>query len=126
MRSKVLTAVNMSMLVLWVVTSKGHRGRIRLSEEYTASIFTATRNINYDKYTITFHPLQENTVPQTPLRPDRLWGPSSLLYNGYRGALSPGVKRGRGAMLTTHPLLVPRLRKSRSYTSCHPKRLYGA
>jgi hypothetical protein len=23
-------------------------------------------------------------------------------------------------MLTTHPLLVPRLRKSRSYTSCHP------
>jgi hypothetical protein len=24
---------------------------------------------------------------------------------------SPGVKRGRGVMLTTHPLLVPRLRK---------------
>jgi hypothetical protein len=23
-------------------------------------------------------------------------------------------------MLTTHPLLVPRLKKSRSYTSCHP------
>jgi hypothetical protein len=23
-------------------------------------------------------------------------------------------------MLTTHPLLVPRLRNSRSYTSCHP------
>jgi hypothetical protein len=23
-------------------------------------------------------------------------------------------------ILTTHPLLVPRLRKSRSYTSCHP------
>jgi hypothetical protein len=27
---------------------------------------------------------------------------------------------GRGVMLTTHPLLVPRLRNSRSYTSCHP------
>jgi hypothetical protein len=37
------------------------------------------------------------------------------------GALSPGVKRGRGVMLTTHPLLVPRLRKSRSCTSSHPK-----
>jgi hypothetical protein len=36
------------------------------------------------------------------------------------GALSPGVKRGRGVILTTHPLLVPRIRKSRSYTSCHP------
>jgi hypothetical protein len=32
----------------------------------------------------------------------------------------PGVKRGRSVMLTTHPLLVPRLRKSRSYTSSHP------
>jgi hypothetical protein len=35
-------------------------------------------------------------------------------------AISPGLKHGRGVMLTTHPLLVPRLRKSRSYTSCHP------
>jgi hypothetical protein len=32
----------------------------------------------------------------------------------------PGVKRGRGVMLTTHPLPVPRLRKRRSCTSCHP------
>jgi hypothetical protein len=36
------------------------------------------------------------------------------------GGSFPGVKRGRGVMLTTHPLLVPRLRKSRIYTSCHP------
>jgi hypothetical protein len=42
--------------------------------------------------------------------PDRLRGPPSLLYNGYR--LFPGGKGGRGVMLTTHPLLVPRLRKS--------------
>jgi hypothetical protein len=42
--------------------------------------------------------------------PDRLLGPPSLLYNGYR--LFPGGKGGRGVMLTTHPLLVPRLRKS--------------
>jgi hypothetical protein len=38
------------------------------------------------------------------------------------GVLSLGVKCGRGVMLTTHALLVP----SRSYTSCHPKRLYGS
>jgi hypothetical protein len=31
-------------------------------------------------------------------RPDRLWGPPSLLSNGYWRALSPGVKRpGREA-----------------------------
>ena len=42
--------------------------------------------------------------------PDRLRGPPSLLYNGYR--VFPGCKGGRGVMLPTHPLLVPRLRKS--------------
>jgi hypothetical protein len=29
----------------------------------------------------------------TPKNPDRLWGPNSLLSNGYRGALFTGVKR---------------------------------
>jgi hypothetical protein len=34
----------------------------------------------------------------SPLRPDRLWGPSSLLSIGYRGVLSSGIKRpGREA-----------------------------
>jgi hypothetical protein len=42
--------------------------------------------------------------------PDRLRGPPSLLYNGYR--VFPRGKGCRGVMLTTHPLLVPRLRKS--------------
>jgi hypothetical protein len=41
---------------------------------------------------------------------DGLGGPPSLLYNGYR--VFSGGKGGRGVMLTTHPLLVPRLRKS--------------
>jgi hypothetical protein len=31
-----------------------------------------------------------------PLCPDRLWGPPILLYNGYRGVLSPGVKARPG------------------------------
>jgi len=39
-------------------------------------------------------------------------GPPSLLYNGYRSF--PGVKCGRGVLLTTHPLLVPRSWKSRA------------
>ena len=42
--------------------------------------------------------------------PDRLRGPPNLLYNGYR--VFAGGKGGRGVMLATHPLLVPRLRKS--------------
>jgi hypothetical protein len=53
------------------------------------------------------------------LRPDRSWGPPSLLYNGYRGPF-PGVKRGLGVTLTTHPHLVPRSRMIRSYTSSPP------
>jgi hypothetical protein len=36
------------------------------------------------------------------------------------GVLSPGIKRGRGVTLTTHPHLVPRLSMSRSYTSSPP------
>jgi hypothetical protein len=39
---------------------------------------------------------------------------------GTEGALSLGVEHGQGMMLTTHHLLVPRLRKSRSYTSSTP------
>jgi hypothetical protein len=42
--------------------------------------------------------------------PDRLRGPPRLLYNGYR--VFPGGIGGRDVMLTTHPLVVPRLRKS--------------
>jgi hypothetical protein len=37
----------------------------------------------------------------------------------------PGVKHGRGVMLTTHALLLPRVRRSRSHTSSPSKRLHG-
>jgi hypothetical protein len=46
-----------------------------------------------------------------------VWGPLSLLYNGYRRSFP------RGVTLTTHPHLVPRSSMSRSYTSS-PKRLH--
>jgi hypothetical protein len=45
-------------------------------------------------------------------RPDRPWGPPSLLYNGYR--VFPGGKVRPGVLLTTHPLLAPRSWKSRA------------
>jgi len=45
-------------------------------------------------------------------RPDRPWGPPSLLYNVYW--VFPGVKGSRGVMPTTHPYLVPRSWKSRA------------
>jgi hypothetical protein len=44
-----------------------------------------------------------------PPRPERLWGPPSLLSNGYQG-LCPWGQSGRGVKLTTHLHLVPRLR----------------
>jgi hypothetical protein len=59
-----------------------------------------------------FFPLPSASRPDLgPTQPPIQWVP---------GALSPGVKRGRDVMLTTHPLLVPRVRKGRSCTSCHP------
>jgi len=42
-------------------------------------------------------------------RPDQLWGPPSLLSNGYLGLL-PWGQIGRVVKLTTHLQLVPRLR----------------
>jgi hypothetical protein len=52
-------------------------------------------------------------------------GPTQPPVQWVPGVLSPGVKRGRGVTLTTHPHLVPRSRMSRSYTSSPPKRLHG-
>jgi hypothetical protein len=46
-------------------------------------------------------------------------------YQMGTGVISPGIKRGRGVTLTTHPYLVPRLRISRSYTSSSPMCLHG-
>jgi hypothetical protein len=55
-------------------------------------------------------------------RPDRPWGPPSLLYNRYRVLL--GVKRpGRGVDHPPH--LAPRSNKEWSYTSTPPVGLRG-
>jgi hypothetical protein len=48
-------------------------------------------------------------------------GPTQPPVQRVPGVLSPGLKRGRGVTLTTHPHLVPRSRMSRSYTSSPPQ-----
>jgi hypothetical protein len=55
----------------------------------------------------------------SPRRPDRLWGPPSLLSNGYRRIFIRG-KSGRGVKLTTHLELLPRSRRSRIHGSTYP------
>jgi hypothetical protein len=52
-------------------------------------------------------------------------GPTQPPVQWVPRVLSPGVKRGRGVALTTHPHLVSRSRMSRSYTSSPPKHLHG-
>jgi hypothetical protein len=52
-------------------------------------------------------------------------GPTQPTVQLVPEVLSPGVKRDRGVMLTTHPYLVPRSWMSKSYTSSRPKRLHG-
>jgi hypothetical protein len=69
-----------------------------------------------------FDPCQRRKDFSSSLCPDRLWGPPSLLYNGYQGGgvLSPGIKHGRGMMLTTHSHLVPRSRWVGAISSLPP------
>jgi hypothetical protein len=47
-------------------------------------------------------------------------GPTQPPVQWVPGVLSPGLKRGRGVTLTTHPHLVLMSRMSRSYTSSPP------
>jgi hypothetical protein len=55
----------------------------------------------------------------TSCRTDGLWGPLSLLSNGYRGALFPGVKRpGREA--DHSPPTSAEVKKTWVYTSTPP------
>jgi hypothetical protein len=67
--------------------------------------------------------LGQRTFPLTSVSRPAL-GPTQPPVQWVPGVLSPGVKRGRGVMLTTHSHLLPRSRMSRSCTFS-PKRLQG-
>jgi hypothetical protein len=41
------------------------------------------------------------------------------------GVLSQGVKRGRGVILTPHPVLLVRLRRARATSLLHPSTIHG-
>jgi hypothetical protein len=64
-----------------------------------------------------------SSIFSCPRRPDRLWGPSSLLSNRYRGALSSGVKR-KGREADHSPAASAEVKKMRIYIST-PDRLCG-
>jgi hypothetical protein len=60
-------------------------------------------------WTVGFDSRQGKRLFSTPVRPDRLWGPFSFLYNGCR-EICPRGPGGRGVKLTTHLHLMPRSR----------------
>jgi hypothetical protein len=67
-----------------------------------------------------FDPRQrQRTFPPSSVTRPAL-GPPQHPVRCIPGVISPGVKRGRGVTLTTHPHLVLRSRMSRSYTSFSP------
>jgi len=55
----------------------------------------------------------------SPPRPERLWGPPSLLSSGYEVVKRPGLK------LTAHLHLIPKSKNAWSYNFTPPIRLYG-
>jgi hypothetical protein len=100
--------------------AEGGGERLYSSYSFTTSVLDAVSGQHHAPCTVSDYGLDDRAIEVRspaeakdiflyPLCPDRLWGPPSLLYNGYLGVLSPGVKRHRGVTLTTHPHLVPRL-----------------
>jgi hypothetical protein len=56
---------------------------------------------------------------KSPRRPDRLWVPPNLLSNGYRGLISPGVKRPEREAFHSPPASAE-VKKMWIYTSTPP------
>jgi hypothetical protein len=69
-------------------------------------------------------PVGAKDFSSSPLCPDRLWSPPSLLSNGYRGPF-PGGKARPEPDADHSPHLMPRSRMSRSCTSALSCRLPG-
>jgi hypothetical protein len=67
-----------------------------------------------------FDPRQGQRIFLLALASRPALGPTQPPIQQVPGILSPGVKRGRGVLLTTNPHIVPRSRISISYTSSPP------
>jgi hypothetical protein len=101
----------------------------RIRQFYICNSLTRSRVSQYSIWLRTgqpgFEPRQGQKIFLLACASRPALGPTQSLVQWVPGVLSPGVKRGRGVILTTHPYLVPRLRMTRSYTSSPPKRLHG-
>jgi hypothetical protein len=61
---------------------------------------------------------EKDGIFSSSLRPDTLWGPPSLLSNGYRGFV-PQVYSGKGGRLTTYLYLMHRSRMVELHLQSH-------
>jgi hypothetical protein len=90
---------------------------------YCVVVFTVNRGSSVSivtGYGLGFDPRQRQRIfPVTSASRPGL-GPTQPPIQWVPRALSPGVKRGRGVMLTTHPLLVPRSGKRGAIPPLHP------
>jgi hypothetical protein len=103
-----------------------HMARDQVSHPYktTGSRGSSVKLSQYSDWLRTrwpgFDPRQRQRIFSLASASRPALGPTQPPIQWVLGVLSPGVKRGRGVMLTTHPHLVSRLRMSRSYTSSPP------
>jgi hypothetical protein len=134
MKVDILTVVKMKLLLFWVVTSRVLIGRYNIAVRFywriLLSIFahlllqpskqTKTSNLISDTNVVypVLHRQRERIHPLASVSRPAL-GPTQP------PVLSPGVKRGRGVTLTTHPNVVPRTRMSMIYIFSFPWRLHS-
>jgi hypothetical protein len=81
--------------------------KINLSENRVFRRIFGTRKTEMSKRSLKFF--------SSPPRPDRLWGPPSLLFKGYRGFFPQGVKRP-GRVVDHSPPSSAEVKNTWSYT----------
>jgi hypothetical protein len=84
--------------------------------QYSVCLLTGRFGFDPRQRQMIFPVSSVSTPALRPIQPPVQWVP---------GSFPPGVKRGRGVALTTHPHLVTRSIMSRRYTSSPAWRLHG-
>jgi hypothetical protein len=135
MKVEILTVVKMTLLLFWVVTSRVLIGRYNIAVSllknltfYICTSFTNAKQANKLKLQTSSLILMLFILCYTG-RGERIHSLASVsrpaLGPTQPPVLSPGVKRGRGVTLTTHPHVVPRTRMSMRYIFSFPWRLHS-